>query len=39
MSVTEVQLIKDAAIVDADISNSAAIASSKISGLATSATT
>ena len=39
MSQTEVQLIKDAVIVNADISNSAAIAASKIAGLATSATT
>ena len=39
MSQTEVQLIKDAVIVNADISNSAAIAASKIAGLASSATT
>ena len=39
MSQTEVQLIKDAVIVNADISNSAAIAASKISGLSSSATT
>jgi len=39
MSQTEVQLIKDAVIVNADISNSAAIAASKIAGLSSSATT
>ena len=39
MSQTEVQLIKDAVIVNADVSGSAAIAASKISGLASSATT
>ena len=39
MSQTEVQLIKDAVIVNADISNSAAIAVSKIAGLSSSATT
>ena len=39
MSQTEVQLIKDAVIVDADISNSAAIQASKIAGLSSSATT
>ena len=39
MSQTEVQLIKDAVIVNADISNSAAISPSKIAGLASSATT
>ena len=39
MSQTEVQLIKAAVIVNADISNSAAIAVSKIAGLSSSATT
>jgi hypothetical protein len=39
MSQTEVQLIKDAAIVNADVSGSASIAASKIAGLASSATT
>ena len=37
MSQTEVQLIKDAVIVNADVSNSAAIAVSKLSGVMPSA--
>jgi hypothetical protein len=39
MSQTEVQLIKDSVIVNADISGSAAIAASKISGTVSAATT
>ena len=39
MSQTEVQLIKDAVIVNADVSGSAAIDASKISGTVTAATT
>jgi len=39
MSQTTVQLIKDGVIVNADVNSSAAIAASKISGLASSATT
>ena len=39
MSQTTVQLIKDGVIVNADVNSSAAIAASKISGLAGSATT
>ncbi len=39
MSQTEVQLIKDGTIFNADVNSSAAIAASKIAGLASSATT
>jgi len=39
MSQTEVQLIKDGAIVNLDVNDSAGIAASKISGLSSSATT